>query len=826
MNPQNGAYLLERFAPSVNAQPADPEHDPHAFPPLGHHWQDTASHPPSTTWHHDDLSATSNIHLVQTPCGANWTNAEPHFMINQTINPFDQNYPLDFGFTHGSSMAPLFSNVDGHLPSGISNTQHFVHDNQPSIGIPCEMIPDKPRLSCRRAARRDTQARAGRGGSVREQRQRHSRGPGRDPPEAGRPSTPKTQVAPRKKIEWEKWKELLKHMYLDVNHTAEDICFELELVYNFDIAKSSLKNKLSQWKITKNNTGRTKQQQQQIANVNRRTRRKTARPAVDQRYHIFKKHMCLSRKYGDPGMFPSISQEPHGRQIKMLHAIGNFANGLAGREKRDAPLPGHISLWQLTSDRCQKFASIFESKTGQIPVFLFNRLLNDLASNVVLNDAMFLVYLWRICLSLSRTRFAGRNNNTRFIFVRLFLQRMHHALRNIHGNGDHPLAVILGALVRIIVDAPEAFKWSLIIGSWKSRDMLDEGFGRTRDVYSLEVGAFCVQNWRSHLETDFGKLQARYLPLIHSEAPDPWPEDKIAALVGYTPQNDEITPVLLPHLAILLKRTSTLSQNAAEAGNLRYGTTASAFAFSTVLVSKHLLDGKQHHIRILQHALSPSQPYDEYMDIAIRTLSRGDMDCQIRAYELSKRLSVWLKTFRLGEKTQSRDLAKDSKRGRLRPRGRDSLPDFMKERGRASRLQAQLFKISGYTSFKDTGPGRKERGWVNRRRRQLREDHAQELQCLYREAGLGIPEARPSRRRPPSAQSESRDQPLPVAGHHSNLPPDRRTCKVCQTAFPSRRGLKAHLEACKECRVEGPHPWQQPVDIGPTIDPRALGFVA
>jgi hypothetical protein len=233
MNLQDSSRLGEGFEPSGNAQSADPS-DPHAFPALG--YQYTTVYPPSATWYHDDLSAIGNIHLVQTTYGADWTNAAPRLMINQTNAPSDQNYPLDRGFIPDSSMAASLFNVDQYLLSGLSNAQDLLHDNQPTIGIPCVIIPDNPHLSCRRVVHRNNRGRAGRRGSGREQSQRYLGGPDQDLSESGRRGTPEAQIAPRETIDWENWKEQLKHMYLDLNLTANEICFELELVYNMDIA--------------------------------------------------------------------------------------------------------------------------------------------------------------------------------------------------------------------------------------------------------------------------------------------------------------------------------------------------------------------------------------------------------------------------------------------------------------------------------------------------------------------------------------------------------------------------------------------------------------
>ncbi|KAK3296516.1 uncharacterized protein B0H64DRAFT_475308 [Chaetomium fimeti] len=484
----------------------------------------------------------------------------------------------------------------------------------------------------------------------------------------------------------------------------------------------------------------------------------------------------------------------------MLHFIEVLTAAIS-RAKRSGALPDGGFVWQLASDRCRGITSLFESRREPIAGFLFDRLVDGLASSVRPEDPMFLVQMWQLCVSLSRIHFHQREIAERLMFLRLFLHRMRQRLLPFTPSQEHPVLAILGALESILVKSPKSLKWTLAIGCWKSKAMLDRVFGQMTDHVSLENGAFCVQNWRSSFELDFRELEARYHPLVDNFGPHPLTEDKIAILYCYTsalarivPLNNDATPLFLGHLAVLLDQSSRHVRHEAEAGSLAYGGVVSAFVFSTELVAKYLLEGGKYK-HVLRERLSPSQPYDVYLSEAIEILRSGDVDCQVRAAELSRRLGTWLKAYCLGEKNKEKGQKGEGKRGK-RSRGRDRTPDFKREKHRFSQILNRIFQTPHELRFK---MNTNREGWQKDLRHKRNESRELVLVPLSREAGVT---------------------------HDKVPPPERRTCRTCDVTFPSRRDMFIHFQYLKHRCGKQPtpqsNPWRQPVEIGPTIEPRAL----
>lgn len=516
----------------------------------------------------------------------------------------------------------------------------------------------------------------------------------------------------------------------------------------------------------------------------------------------FKRHPFLPSTYGDPSAIPSINAEPYIYQYKMLHFIEVLTAGIAHAGSCNS-LSDQNFAWQLASDRCHGITSLFESRREPIAGFLFSRFLNDLTSSVRPQDPMFLVQIWQLCISLSRVHFHRRDNAGRLMLLRLFLHRMRQSVSELLPGQEHPLPAILGTLQCVLVSCPESLKWTLGIGCWKSKAMLDRVFGREADSVSLETGAFCVQNWRSSFEVDFRKLESRYRPALNEFGPGPLTEDKIGILYGYTSAlarispvgllHDDTTPVLLNHLAVLRDQSSRYCRHAAEARSLTYGTAVSAFVFSSELVAKYLLEGGKYK-GVLQEALNPCQPYRSYLDEAIETLRVGDLDCQIRAAELSRRLGKWLKAYCLGDINQKKGQKGEGKRGK-RPRGRDRASDFKQEKHRFAQILNRIFRTPGDLQFKQNA---NKKGWQKELRRKQNETRESVLVPLSREAGISQPD----------------------------VPHKRRTCRTCHVTFPSRRDMFIHFQHLKHRCGRQPepqgNPWRQPVEIGPTIEPRVL----
>lgn len=170
----------------------------------------------------------------------------------------------------------------------------------------------------------------------------------------------------------------------------------------------------------------------------------------------FEQHPHLPKSHHDPKVIPSIEAEFYVDQYKMLHNIDCLAKKISGTFNRN-PDPTR----ELAVERYQGFISVCEARSGAIAEFLFKRLLAEMARSLKPDDSMFLVQIWRLCGLLSGLHFPKRNNTNRFIFLRVFLQRVRHRVSQcFHEDRDHPLPPILDALLRILIHTPNALKWS------------------------------------------------------------------------------------------------------------------------------------------------------------------------------------------------------------------------------------------------------------------------------------------------------------------------------------------------------------------------------
>lgn len=514
----------------------------------------------------------------------------------------------------------------------------------------------------------------------------------------------------------------------------------------------------------------------------------------------------------------------------MLHAIDIFARGISGAINRgmNPPSLAGASCWQLASDRCQGFISVCEAWLGLTARFLFGRLLEGVETCTARSeDPVFLVHVWRICVSLSTMRFRSCTAANRLTFLRLFLHQAQDILRRSQPEERHPILVILGRLLRVADRSPHALKWTLGIGCWKSQDMLSRLFGQAGGARaaSLNAGAYCVQNWRSCFRAEFESIESQYKSLRDSFGPHPLSEAETDILYSYLdamsrivpatmPHKKDVTPVvkdcasaLLVHAAVLFNQTSKCCHQALEQGSLRYGINARAFAFTAELIATRILHQLDSKGVVLPTELDPSRPFHAYMNEAIEILRRGDLDCRVRAAELSKRLTVWLKTYYNGEKSQTQ--------GKVggRQRGRDRGPEFKKEKSRKTAILAGIFqtpaeiRLSGFKRL----PKEVNQGWHNRWRREMRKIQVSTLISLCGETGTRSTNgnANPT---PTSGQPRRRERapkPEPQNRVDTPAPPHRRTCWNCSVTFPSRRLMTKHIKGgCTE--------------QNPCIDPREL----
>ena len=104
-------------------------------------------------------------------------------------------------------------------------------------------------------------------------------------------------------------------------------------------------------------------------------------------------------------------------------------------------------------------------------------------------------------------------------------------------------------------------------------------------------------------------------------------------------------------------------RSAAKTGSLRYDVSTRDFAIASELVANHCLETQVSHTD--QDFSTRGRTFSIHMDQAIEVLRKGDLECRVRAAELSKRLVIWLKSYCPGEKAPNRETCRRPK-GTLR----------------------------------------------------------------------------------------------------------------------------------------------------------------
>jgi hypothetical protein len=408
--------------------------------------------------------------------------------------------------------------------------------------------------------------------------------------------------------------------------------------------------------------------------------------------------------------------------------------------------------------------------------------------------------IWKTCACLLDVRFPGCSNDSRSIFLRIFLYRLRGSLLSKIRNPKDDVVVLVECLMRVMnSESPYHLGATLGMGCGKVMDMVGGMVGHNQPAL-LNMGSLCVRYWKRSFSVDRRHFEAQYKALVDRIIGSERLNDAdIAALHAYTlaqwDSKSETTAFYAAHLRI---RTSEPSQQRAFRRSLRYDQITQAFAFSTELLAVCQLDPvitKASH----QTGLDWTR-FGEALQMAAETievLRQGDLDCIVKAAHLSKRLSIWYKSYYRG------DLDSGTKPCRQRrPKGKE----FKAEKDRTAAILEQIgeMPVSGF-EFRDTKENQNTR-W---RRKKLAESEAVLASAA---AEARTQEAAPAEytglpARPKHNKDDNKEKPANASGTEPGrtAPRDRPTCWHCGHSFPSRSALHRHLTpGCPER-----HPWSE-----------------
>lgn len=365
----------------------------------------------------------------------------------------------------------------------------------------------------------------------------------------------------------------------------------------------------------------------------------------------------LTRTVRQPGqgisLTPSQSAEPLFPQASIFHAIERLVLG-SFNQKRPAGAPSPLleaeresETWESVYSRCLGLAGMCRQNTiGGKFYFLWNEFIKELNAAVRMstNSLAFLVHFWRIAACLweelsCRVRVNSPSCFTFFFWI---------FLRNVkaHFQGKRPeLPTIIDNLFNILKSSPRDVKNTLGQGCIKTMGVIGRGTGLAHP-FMLKLSGAQYQYWKNEYVHD-EQLLAQYKRFLHTvDFIRPTP-DEIVILTDYTLLQRHSKPETAPAMAsILYNLTLEPCQAAAQQGGLTYSPAARALAFSAELLAVSqlnpvLVTGK------FKNPERQRQRAQSFRDLShvIDLLGRGDLNCRVRAAELSRRLTIWYKTF-------------------------------------------------------------------------------------------------------------------------------------------------------------------------------------
>ncbi|KAK3358774.1 hypothetical protein B0T25DRAFT_447854, partial [Lasiosphaeria hispida] len=602
----------------------------------------------------------------------------------------------------------------------------------------------------------------------------------------------------RTRIDWKPlWGGHVRHLYIEQNHTAQELAFEMEVLHGVNKHPGFRKNATGQ------NQGERTPATKRRRHAASLLKSGADKPPVFQlkSYLQLKSHLSIN-------IVPSSAGEQCHHQHKMLHTIHALVQGIFDTKSKDIIQPvgaEYRSAWQLLYDKCLGFAAVCAGGTGGKANFLYNQILGQLCKLPEQRDYMFLIYIWKICLSMSAMRFPGRTDTNRFIFLQVLLVRLRMAFINISGEHQQPRTevTLLECLFHVLSSSPRHFKTTLGIGCWKAMNMIGSMVGHEHTLI-LAMGVYCVRHWKNNFEVKVEQLDPQYELLLDRQSDaQRSPEEQAAIMYGYTSallqrqdrsKGGKILDTTAGHANRLLTLTAEPCRSAASDGSLRYDVTTRAFAFASELVANHRLETQVS--RENQNFSTRGHTFGIPMDQAIEVLRNGDLECRVRAAELSKRLAIWLKSYCPGEKVS---------RTCKRPNGRLRGSAGKQEKQRTREILSEIGQMPVPVPNVRQPSGEKEVKHNNRWRNKQRKMRKAVLQNLV-EAGRADGTVTVNQGPERSLRRRKERQPANPQPPAANLSPcdaESRRCLHCCETFHSRNDLFRHLSSgCIEH-----HPW-------------------
>ncbi|KAH6635848.1 hypothetical protein F5144DRAFT_619366 [Chaetomium tenue] len=590
------------------------------------------------------------------------------------------------------------------------------------------------------------------------------------------------------RIDWTTWTETITHFYLVENHTAKEVSFEMWALYGEQVAPRTLSGR-----FVKNQ--RSEDEIEPKKRVRAASSLNHAKEALSVFLFTANKRLIAKLRQARISPRPSGEMEPYACQHAMLHAIDCLVKKSFDTSRSNAAATltaeGCSPSWQLVSDKCDGLVAVI---SGQAPLgskilFLLGQLRQalDRAVSTAHHDPGFPIMIWRTCMTLLSVRFPGRTSTNRSTFLRVFLHWLRSSFRATLKSPADNLLTLVECLIRVMNSSePYHFIATLGMGCGKTMDMVAGMVGHAHPVL-LTMGTSCARYWKRDFSINRNQFERQYKPLVDRVVKSLRPtRADIAALHAYTQiqvdSKAESTAWYAAHLRI---HTLDSCRTTLERRSLRYGQAARGLAFSSELLVVCQLDpvmGKADGGFDRNKFGDALQAVTETIEV----LRKGNLDCLVSAAHLSKRLSIWYKSYYPGDTIKS-------KSHRLKG------PHTTDERKRTAAIMAQIGEPPvALPKFRDP-KHRPNTRW--RRKRQA--DHQFVLSETGMEGRIQDANSVDYKTSSPGDERRQKKTKTPIQVEAEQVPWVRRRCWHCTETFPSRTALFRHTKnGCAER-----HPW-------------------
>ncbi|KAM5350987.1 hypothetical protein ACJ41O_003710 [Fusarium nematophilum] len=492
---------------------------------------------------------------------------------------------------------------------------------------------------------------------------------------------------------WEEYKEVIYDIYILKNQTLGYLMNEMENRYFFQAGESSFTAKLSQWGFRKNNSAMGGIVVEPIEGQEPRQRQNQSGSAI---------------------------LPPDPVNTELMNIVGeivdwHFASDLTGRAVGFGSIipltciAPPLGSWARVYLECQMASELSRGGMQNCLQFSLLKVFDGIWRAASDTSPAFLVYFWRIALTLHDMRLRGAQRTEKndfrlvkflLVYLRILFSRYFH---------PHPFANFAKCMEEVFVASPRAFKTRLEDVYRHTISCLRDKIGEHQPIV-LSMISHHAKHWRAKSSYSRTSIRAHYAALlIQQQNTFHVDSEEILAL-----KLDSMFAMLASNEREDVQRTEDLANDLRNrtlywcqqlvAGKLEYNICTRGLICSTEWLSNDLYNR------------GDSTCY-EYLNQAIDTLRRGDRACLVSAASFSRRLSLWHKAtsnFKKGPRPWKQATHKREEE-RVETRRKAQI-----ERARLIDITRCIEHVPVVKSELHTKPG--DKGWRKERRQRRRKE--------------------------------------------------------------------------------------------------------